>query len=89
MKTANSHGGAVESTAFDCKDIRLVSEAHAQKRRSVFSINEVAHCARELCTGVFAHSHYIALTISSTIFLASENNIMVLSRKNSSLSTPA
>ena len=32
---------------------------------------------------------YIALTISSTIFFASENSIMVLSRKNSSFSIPA
>lgn len=30
-----------------------------------------------------------ALTIPSTIFLASANSIMVLSRKNSSFSTPA
>ena len=32
---------------------------------------------------------YIAFTISSTIFFASENSIMVLSRKNSSFSIPA
>ena len=32
---------------------------------------------------------YIALTISSTIFFASENSIMVLSRKKSSFSMPA
>ena len=32
---------------------------------------------------------YIALTISSTIFFASANSIMVLSRKNSSFSMPA
>ena len=32
---------------------------------------------------------YIAFTISSTIFFASENSIMVLSRKNSSFSMPA
>ena len=33
--------------------------------------------------------YYIAFTISSTIFFASENSIMVLSRKNSSFSIPA
>src|SRR5690554_1791103 len=32
---------------------------------------------------------HIALTISSVIFLASPNNIIVLSRKNSSFSMPA
>ena len=32
---------------------------------------------------------YIAFTISSTIFFASENSIMVLSRKKSSFSIPA
>ena len=32
---------------------------------------------------------YIAFTISSTIFFASENNIIVLSRKNNSFSMPA
>ena len=32
---------------------------------------------------------YIAFTISSTIFFASENSIIVLSRKNSSFSIPA
>ena len=32
---------------------------------------------------------YIAFTISSTIFFASENSIMVLSRKKSSFSMPA
>ena len=32
---------------------------------------------------------YVAFTISSTIFFASENSIMVLSRKNSSFSIPA
>ena len=32
---------------------------------------------------------YIALTISSTIFFASANSIMVLSRKKSSFSMPA
>ena len=34
-------------------------------------------------------SGYIAFTIPSTIFFASENSIMVLSRKNSSFSIPA
>ena len=34
-------------------------------------------------------SHHSAFTIPSTIFLASANSIMVLSRKNSSFSTPA
>ncbi len=32
---------------------------------------------------------YIAFTIPSTIFFASENSIIVLSRKNSSFSIPA
>ena len=36
-----------------------------------------------------AFTPYIAFTISSTIFFASENSIMVLSRKNSSFSMPA
>ena len=34
-------------------------------------------------------ARYIAFTIPSTIFFASENSIMVLSRKNSSFSIPA
>ena len=36
-----------------------------------------------------APAPHSALTIPSTIFLASENSIMVLSRKKSSFSTPA
>ena len=34
-------------------------------------------------------AHHNPFTIPSTIFLASANSIMVLSRKNSSFSTPA
>ena len=47
-------------------------------------------CIRRLANGESCiPGAYIAFTIPSTIFFASENSIMVLSRKNSSFSIPA
>ena len=70
------------SVSVACGDNPAASRIRADSPRR-------AGCPRRQARRVDRPPRYIALTISSTIFFASANSIMVLSRKNSSFSMPA
>jgi len=77
---------------FECpgklrKGAPLIGDLQGHERRQSNQKNEDRH--RPKRTGRGESAPHNPFTIPSTIFFASANNIIVLSRKNSSFSTPA